>query len=205
MRLGLYGGTFDPVHYGHLVLADCCREQCELDEIWFVPAGDPPHKEKSGISPGEFRAEMLEFAVAGYPEFSVDRMELKRSGKSYTVDTLQALVDEDSSRELFFLMGADSLTDLPTWREPARIAELATIVAVNRGRDALPARNRLAESLSDAVVERIVFVSMPAVDYSSSEIRRAIEEQRSIRFRTPRAVEAYIRQKGLYGESPEGS
>jgi nicotinate-nucleotide adenylyltransferase len=138
MRLGLFGGTFDPVHYGHLVLAEQCREQCALDEVWFLPAGSPPHKADAAITDGKHRAEMLELATAGMPRFRVNRMELSRAGKTYTVDTLTQLHTEDAGRELFFLIGADSLGDLPTWRQPQRISELATIVAVNRGERPLP-------------------------------------------------------------------
>ena len=112
MRLGVYGGSFDPIHWGHLLLAEQCREQCELDAVWFVPAGIPPHKQSSEITPGKARAEMVEFAIAGCPGMSVSDLELKRAGKSYTVDTLEALHAEDPSRELYFLIGADSLHDL---------------------------------------------------------------------------------------------
>jgi len=133
MRLGLFGGTFDPVHFGHLLLAEQCREQCELDEIWFLPAGAPPHKQNALISDGRIRAAMLELAIAGHRAFAVNRMELDRAGTTFTVETLQHLHEENPSRELFFIVGADSLTDLPTWREPQQIARLATIVAVNRG------------------------------------------------------------------------
>lgn len=198
MRLGVYGGSFDPIHWGHLLLAEQCREQCELDEVWFVPAGIPPHKESSEVTPGKARVEMVEFAIAGCPEMSVSDLELKRSGKSYTVDTLEALHAEDPARELFFLIGADSLHDLPTWRTPERLCELATVVAVNRGDDPLPDLSALAGQLSPASAARIRQVSMPGMDLSSSDIRRRVAQGRSIRFLVPRAVEAYIEQHGLY-------
>ncbi|MEX1098528.1 MAG: nicotinate-nucleotide adenylyltransferase [Planctomycetales bacterium] len=198
MRLGLLGGTFDPVHYGHLLLAEQCREQCALDEVWFLPSGSPPHKSGDGISPGKARAEMLEFAVAGRPEFRVDRMELDREGTTFTVDTLEELHRVDPSRELFFLIGADSLADLPSWRRPDRIAELATIVAVNRGDRPLPDPAALAATLGEPLAERIRFVTMPGIDLSATDIRRRVRAGESIRFMTPRAVEAYIREHGLY-------
>src|SRR5262249_55888086 len=125
MRLGLFGGSFDPVHYGHLLLAETCREQCRLDAVWFVPAAVPPHKQARELSSAENRVEMLKLAIAGNEAFSVYQMEIERGGVSYTVDTLEQLHAEDPTRELFFLMGADSLADLPTWRNPRRICELA--------------------------------------------------------------------------------
>lgn len=198
MRLGILGGTFDPVHYGHLLLAEQCREQCELDEVWFVPAATPPHKRAAPITDGRARAEMLEFAIAGHPAFSVSRMELERGGTTFTVDTLQELRREDPGRELFFLIGADSLVDLPNWREPARIAELATIVAVNRGREPLPDLDSFEPVLGEAAASRIRLVTIPGIDLSASDVRRRVREGRSIRYMTPRAVEMYILEHGLY-------
>lgn len=200
MRLGLYGGSFDPIHWGHLLLAEQCREQCELDEVWFIPAGSPPHKDPSEITPGKLRADMVEFAIAGCPQFRVNDLELKRSGRSFTVETLEALHAEDPSRELFFLIGADSLVDLPGWREPERICELANIVAVNRG-STIPAEPaHVARGLSAAAIARIRQVTMPGIDLSATDIRRRVRAGQTIRFMVPRAVEAYIEQQGLYRE-----
>lgn len=200
MRLGLLGGTFDPVHLGHLILAEQCREQCGLDEVWFVPSRLPPHKRETKISDGRARVEMLTFAVAGHPAFKVSRIELDREGPSYTVETLQQLVVEDASRELYFLIGGDSLADLPHWREPRRILELATIVAAGRGRTPLPPMDRIREELGEAAA-RIECIEMPAVDLSSTDLRRRVRDGRSIRYMTPRAVEIYILEHGLYRET----
>src|SRR5690606_15414754 len=117
---------------GHLLLAECCREQCNLDAVWFVPAAIPPHKLDRTLSSPADRIEMLKLAIGGHPAMSVFTWELDRGGVSYTVDTLRHLRDEDPQRELFLLMGADSLADLPTWREPQQICELATPVVVHR-------------------------------------------------------------------------
>ncbi len=198
MRLGLFGGTFDPVHLGHLLLAERCREECELDEVWFVPAHRPPHKSNATITEGVARCEMLEFATAGCPQFHVSQIELKREPPSYTVDTLAQLHADDPSRELFFLIGADSLNDLPTWREPERIAELATIVAVNRGEQQLRQAETLCSHLGEAIAKRVRLVTMPACDISSSNIRSRVAARKSVRFMIPRAVEVYIANKGLY-------
>ncbi len=200
MRLGLFGGSFDPVHYGHLLLAECCREQCRLDEVWFVPAAVPPHKQSRTLSAAAQRIEMLELAIGGQQSLRVSRIEVDRGGVSYTVDTLAALAAEDSGRELFFLMGADSLEDLPHWREPARICELAIPVVVSRPGAPAPNYDVLAALVSpDRLAEiRRYHVEMPQIDLSSRDIRRRVSEGHSIRYRTPRAVEAYIAAQGLY-------
>jgi nicotinate-nucleotide adenylyltransferase len=203
VKLGLYGGTFDPVHFGHLLLAERCREELGLDEVRFIPAGDPPHKDRGDITPGKTRAEMLEFATAGNPRLTVDRRELSRPGRSYTVETLAEVQAEFPDAELYFLMGADSLADLPHWREPVRIARLATVVAVNRGRR--PAdRSALVAALGEEIAARVMFVTMPAVDLSSTELRHRAAAGKSLRYTMPPAVEAYIRDRALYGGEPAG-
>jgi nicotinate-nucleotide adenylyltransferase len=204
MRIGIYGGTFDPVHFGHLLLAEQCREQCRLDQVWFMPAGAPPHKQEWAITPGATRAEMLEFAVAGSPSFVVQRLEIKRSGPSYTVETLRELRLQHPEDELFFLIGADSLHDLPTWREPREIAALATLVVVNRGQAPPPPLEPLIPRLGEEAVRRIQIVEMPGVEFSSRDIRQRVREGRSIRFMTPRSVEQYLAEHQLYREiAPE--
>ena len=197
MRLGLLGGSFDPIHYGHLLLAEQCREQCALDEVWFVPTGNPPHKQASDLSPSADRVAMLELATAGIPAFKVDQVELEREGTTYTVDTLQLLYNRKPSCEMFFLIGADSLDDLPNWRSVDRITELATIVAVNRG-DRPLSETEARKNCPDAVAKRVEFVTMPGVDISSTDIRRRVQEGKSIRFLVPQAVSVYIDEHGLY-------
>ena len=137
MRLGIFGGTFDPVHYGHLLLAECCREQCRLDAVWFLPAAVPPHKQDRELTPAAQRIEMLELAIAGNPAFSVCRYETDRGGVNYTVDTLAHFHEEDPSRELFFLLGADMLSG------PAPLAQRRPGVRVGRaGRGPSPRLRR---------------------------------------------------------------
>lgn len=198
MRLGIFGGTFDPVHYGHLLLAEQCREQCRLDEVCFVPAGIPPHKMSQTIASGTARAEMLELAIAGHEKFSVDRRELKKPAAAFTVETLAEFNSEDPTRELFFLMGADSLRDFPTWREPQRILELATLAVVNRGDEPLPDFGPLQRQFGPAAANRVCSVTIPAIDFSATDLRRRVAAGQSIRFMTPRAVECYIRTHSLY-------
>ena len=186
------------------MLAETCREECSLDEVWFLPCGQPPHKPVGTLTAGRLRAEMLELAVAGDPRFGVCRIELDRSGPSYTVDTLQQLQAEDATRELFFLLGADSLHDLPLWREPHTILELAVVVAVNRGHQSPPDWTTLEQRLGPIVRDRLKLVTMPAIDISATELRERVRTGRSLRFRVPRAVESYIRQHGLYRTAEAG-
>ncbi len=171
-----------------------------LDEVWFVPARRPPHKTGTDISQPKARIDMLEFALAGMPEFRVSTIEIEREGLSYTVDTLQSLVDEDSSRELFLLVGADSLADLPTWREPHRILQLAHVVVVNRGTFDRSELERQAAELGAGTAGRMQIVAMPGVAISATDIRRRVRAGGSIRFLTPRPVEHYIREHGLYSK-----
>ena len=132
MRLGILGGTFDPVHYGHLLLAEYAREQCELDQVRFVPAACAPHKTQNTITPAQMRLEMLNLAISGQEAYAVSTLEIDRGGISYTVDTLEEIHRELPGAEVFLIVGADSLSELPTWREPQRICELATPVVVRR-------------------------------------------------------------------------
>lgn len=196
MRLGIYGGTFDPIHYGHLLLAERCREELQLDEVWFIPAGVSPFKIGKPLSPGKARVQMIEFAVSGFPEFRVSKIELERTGPSYTYQTLEQLRAADPERELFLLMGADSVADLANWKEPKRILELAQVVAVNRAGDQ-PDLSGI-EPLCREAGRPIRVVEMPPLDISASEIRDRAAAGRSIRFLTPRPVEMYIKQHGLY-------
>lgn len=201
MRIGIYGGTFDPVHFGHLLLAETCRETCRLDRVIFIPAGVPPHKPGRELTAGPLRADMLEFAVAGHPAFSVDRSEIKRSGPSYTVETLRDLRQQHPTDELFFLMGADSLAEFHLWKNPAEIAALAGLIVVNRGRPAPPALATLVGELGAAAVSRIEWITMPAIEISASDLRNRARHGRSLRYLTPRAVERFIVEHRVYDHS----
>jgi nicotinate-nucleotide adenylyltransferase len=200
MRLGFFGGSFDPVHYGHLLLAECCREQLALEQVWFVPAAVPPHKREAVLSDGAKRVEMLRLATGGQPEFIVSTMELDRGGISYTVDSLAAIHSQTPGSEIFLLLGSDSLADLPTWREPERICQLATPVVVRRGGGPPTEFAPLAAFVSAERLEEIrrAAVEMPLVELSASDIRRRAAAGQSIRYRTPRAVEQFILAEWLY-------
>jgi nicotinate-nucleotide adenylyltransferase len=204
MRIGVYGGSFDPVHIGHLLLAECCREQAGLDRVLFVPAATQPHKQNRRLADPQHRIDMLRLATGGHPAFEVATLEIDRGGVSYTVDTLAALKSAHPAAELCLLLGPDALAGLPTWREPRRIADLATLVAVEReSLDDLRAAattSGLAELLGADRLATLLDrrVRMPAIGIRASDLRAAVAADRSIRYRTPRAVEAYIAAHGLY-------
>jgi nicotinate-nucleotide adenylyltransferase len=198
MRLGLFGGTFDPIHLGHLILAEQCREACRLDRVWFVVAGEPPHK-PAGRTSVTHRLEMVRIATAGHPPFVVSEIEATRPGPHYSVDTLEAVRRDHPDDDLFFLIGADSLADLPVWREPERIARLATIVVVNRPGIAEVTPASLPDFGDGA--HRLVAVNIPAVGIASSDLRRRLAEGRTIRYMVPRGVEAYIEAQAICRDS----
>ncbi len=202
MRLGIFGGTFDPIHLGHMVLAEHCREACRLDRVLFIPAGQPPHKTERQITSGKQRLEMVELAIAGHPSFAASSIEIDRDGPSYSVDTIAALAREHPDAELFFLIGSDSLADLPLWYQPARLAELATIVVATRPGSNRPDLASLRTVLSTAAIARIEhnIVEIPLIGISSSAIRARAAAGQSVRFLVPRAVECYIETHGLYVE-----
>ena len=200
MRLGLFGGSFDPVHYGHLLLAECCWEQQRLDRVLFLPAAVPPHKQAQEPTPAQARIEMLELAIAGREQFAVSRYEAERGGISYTVETLRHFQQEDPQGELFFLLGADALHDLPYWHEAAEICRLAVPVVVRRAGVQTPDFACLVDLASPQRIDTIRQhqVEMPEIGLSSTDIRRRVAAGQSIRYRTPRAVEKYIETGGLY-------
>jgi nicotinate-nucleotide adenylyltransferase len=200
MRLGVYGGSFDPVHYGHLLLAECCRETLRLDEVWLIPAAVPPHKQARDLAAAKTRLEMLELALGGHEQVRASDLEIERGGVSYTAQTLASIHDTHAEATLFLLMGADSLHDLPTWREPARICELAIPAVVRRGGSPEPDFSVLASLVSAERLAtiRAAQVEMPLVELSSTDLRRRAAAGQSLRFRTPRAVEKYIETHGLY-------
>ncbi len=195
MRLGLFGGTFDPIHLGHLILAETCREACGLDRVWFVVAGSPPHKPGARTSAAH-RLEMARIATAGNAAFVVSEIETTGPGPNYSFETVEAIARDHPGDELFFLIGADSLADLPRWKNPDRIARSATIVVVNR--PGIDPSVLLEPPDLGPDARPIVAVTVPPIGIASHEIRRKASEGRSIRYQVPRGVEAYIAEQGLY-------
>ena len=199
-KLGIFGGSFDPIHYGHLLLAETCREQCCLDRVLIVPAAVPPHKQLRAMTSARDRIEMVRLAIGGHEHLAVSTIECDRGGISYTVDTLTALAEQQPGSSLFFLMGADSLKDLPTWREPQRLCELAVPLVVRRAGSPEPDFSVIRHLVTAERLDEIRAhqVEMPIIELSSTEIRQRVGAGQSIRFRTPRAVEKFIETHGLY-------
>ena len=204
MRIGVFGGSFDPVHYGHLIAAECAREQARLDRVVFVPAAEPPHKPGRLLADGRHRLELLTLAIGGHDAFAVSPLEIDRGGTSYTVDTLAALAADHPGDRLVLVLGPDSLAGFARWRDPARIAALAEIVPVERESlddlAAAAAGSGLAAVLGEEAVAALLArrVQMPAIGIRATDLRSAVAAGRSIRYRTPRAVERSIATLGLY-------
>jgi nicotinate-nucleotide adenylyltransferase len=201
MRVGIYGGTFDPVHVGHLILAEQAREQARLDEVWFVPAFRQPLKEGQAVTRFEQRVEMLAMAIAGNPAFRIDELEKERPGPSYTVDTLAELRRRHPGTTFLLVVGGDALVDLPAWRDPQGIvAQVGLVVMARPGVPMLSAaelRRRL-DLPADRLLQLEVIQAPLMIDVSSRDLRRRVAEGRSIRYCVPRAVEVYVHEKGLY-------
>jgi len=200
MRLGIFGGTFDPVHTGHLLLAESCREQARLDEVWFLPAAVSPLKLDQQPTSVADRIEMLRLALAGHEDFALCLDEVERGGVSFTVETLGRLKAQDPTRELFFLLGADALATFSSWRDPQGICRLATLVVVNRAGSPEPDFSVLSACCTEEQIAAIRAhrVQMPWIGLSSREIRRRVSAGLSIRYQVPRAVEMFLTQKRLY-------
>ncbi|MEK7247543.1 MAG: nicotinate-nucleotide adenylyltransferase [Chloroflexota bacterium] len=194
-RLGMLGGTFDPVHIGHLVLGEAAREEIGLDRVIFVPTGHSWRKSDREITPAGHRLEMLRLAVAGNPNFEVSTLEIEREGPSYSEVTLAGLRDSNPGAEMFFILGRDALADLPNWHNPSAVVSLATLVVAARGEDMSPASEDSALARLNA---RIISLKMPVIGVSATDIRQRVHDGRSIRYQAPDAVAEYIEARGLY-------
>ena len=194
-RIGVFGGTFDPPHLGHLLLAESARDRLKLDRVLFVPARVPPHKLSRRVTPPATRLGLLRAALRG-TGFAISTLELGRPGPSYTVDTLERLGRRHPGARLWLLVGADSLADLPTWREPERILSLATLAVAARPE----ASDRTPPSMA-RFARRIVHLGNPPVAIASTDLRARVARGRSIRFLVPAAVEKRVDALGLYRKS----
>jgi nicotinate-nucleotide adenylyltransferase len=203
-RVGILGGTFDPIHYGHLAIAEQVREALRLDRVLFVPAALPPHKLHEELAPAADRAAMVALAIAGNPAFAMSEIELRRGGPSYTADTIGELVEEAArqrvAREFYFILSVEALAGLATWYRPSRLLELARLAVVARPGSPLPDATRLAAMVPGgaAGVNRVDCVETTPLANSSSDVRSRAAAGRSIRYLVPPAVEAYIRDHRLY-------
>lgn len=194
--MGLLGGTFDPVHNGHLALASAAYASLGLDTVLFVPAGRPWRKEDGEITPAAHRLAMLRLAVEDDPRFGVTDIELRRSGPTYTADTIEVLAGERLDDELFFILGSDALTDLPNWHEPERIARHAWLAVASRAGENVDIANAAMAAGIDPM--RVCVFEMPALAVSSTEIRARLAAAHSLEGMVPAAVAEYIVEQGLY-------
>jgi nicotinate-nucleotide adenylyltransferase len=198
MDIGVLGGTFDPVHVGHLIIAEEARIKLGLSQVVFVPAGQPWLKQDSDISSGEHRLEMIRLAIAPNAFFRASTVDLERPGPSYTVDTLADLKRElGQEGNLYFILGLDALAGLPTWKEPQKIVELCYLVAAKRA-EAMDVDLDSLERSIPSISSRVIILDNPLIDISSSDIRQRVAEGKSIHEMVPEAVERYIREKRLY-------
>ncbi|WP_028561704.1 nicotinate-nucleotide adenylyltransferase [Paenibacillus pinihumi] len=194
MQVGLMGGTFDPIHYGHLLAAESAREACSLDEVWFIPSAHPPLKPNSPKAGAKERLEMVYRAIDFQPHFRALDIELERETTSYTFDTIAELKELYPGREFFFIIGADRVNDLPKWHRIEELAKQVSFIALDR-----PGTPILADQLPEYLQGRIRRCEMPQVDFSSTDIRQRVRERRSIRFMTPDKVFQFIQRNDLYG------
>ncbi len=198
MNIGVLGGTFDPVHIGHLVLAEEVRTRLNLTEILFVPAGQPWLKVDSPISPAEHRVEMVRLAIADKPYFKLSTMEIERAGPTYTVDTIAELKAQlGIGDELFFILGWDNLAKLPQWTQPSRLITMCRLVAVPRPDYPLPDLKALEADIP-GLSQRVTLMDKPEIDISASAIRERVAQGLSIRHLIPEPVERYIKEHKLY-------
>jgi len=198
MRIGVLGGTFDPVHNGHLKVAEETSTRLNLSGVIWIPAGQPPLKTDQALAPAEHRLRMLHLAINGSPHFTVSTIEMERAGASYTVDTIAELREQVAAGdELFFILGWDSLARLPEWREPSRLLTMCSLVAVPRPGCPPPELGALEESIP-GISPRVVLMDKPRIGISSTEIRDRIARNRSIHCLVPEPVGHYIKKHKLY-------
>jgi nicotinate-nucleotide adenylyltransferase len=190
MKLGILGGTFNPPHIGHLIVAESVRDQLKLDKILFVPSYSPPHKLYSQVALPTQRYEMVEIALEKNRNFSVSDIEIAREGKSYTIDTINTLIGIYPGSQLFLIIGLDNLMDFSDWKSPNDIISKVELVVMNRPGYDVDVKNEFKRYAT--------IVKVPSIDISSSDIRRRIKMGRSIRYLVPFEIEQYIFKKGLY-------
>ncbi len=197
-KIGLMGGTFNPIHYGHLLIAENAHEQFQLDRIVFLPTGHSPHKDEEHILGAQERSEMIQLAIADNPHFIYSDYEIRKTDVSYTYLTLQAFHERYPDSSLYFIMGADSLTYFESWKHPEIISRLSTILAAVRGKLNMHELLPIQEQLHQKFGTKIELINTPNFFVSSRMIRQRITERHSIRYLVPDPVEQYIRQHNIY-------
>jgi nicotinate-nucleotide adenylyltransferase len=198
MRIGILGGTFDPVHNAHLAIAEEARNCLELSEVLFIPAGQPWMKIIKEISPSHHRVEMVRLAIRGVPYFKLSVMEVERKGPSYTVDTLAELKTQfGNASELYFIVGWDTIAQIPRWKEPVKMLTMCSLVVFPRPGFPFPDMESIDEKLP-GLSKKTILLGKPEIDISATEIRERVARKQSISRLVPKKVAEYIREKGLY-------
>lgn len=199
-RIGVIGGTFDPIHYGHLAAAEEARVRMNLERVLFVVAGVPPHKLDEEVTPVEHRLAIVSLAIASNPHFEISRVDVDRPGPSYTVDTISILRKQwGQETEVYFIMGLDSLVELPTWHHPQRLIQLCRLLAVKR--PGFETDMAELEASVPGISSRVEIIDMPEMDISSSDLQQRVRDGLPIKYQVPGEVERYIMEHGLYRRS----
>ncbi|GAB6180035.1 nicotinate-nucleotide adenylyltransferase [Desulfotomaculum defluvii] len=194
----LMGGTFDPIHYGHLVVAEEVRQRFHLDKVVFIPAGKPPHKRNQTISDAQHRVNMTRLATSSNPYFEVSTIEVDRQGFSYTVDTVDQLRRSFQVDKIYFITGADAVLEILTWKDVEKLLSMTNFIAATRPGYDLNNLKETLKSLPDPFIKKILPLEVPALSISSSDIRRRVREGRSFKYLLPESVEKYIYKNNIY-------
>lgn len=197
-NIAIMGGTFDPVHYGHLAAAETVRAQFQLQQVLFMPAGRPAHKKDHAVTDPEMRFQMLQLATGSNPYFSVSRLEIERPGATYTVDTLDCLTKKFKQANLYFITGADGVHELLTWKDPARLLKMCQFIAVTRPGFDKQGLLQEIEALTKQFAASFQLLEVPGVAISSSDIRNRVKNQMPIKYLVPESVEAFLFRHHLY-------
>lgn len=203
--LGLMGGTFDPVHYGHLIAAENSRREFGLERVIFIPAANPPHKEQESVLETAHRLQMVKMAISGNPSFEISTLEQERQGPSYTIDTVEYFRRRFPDTQIFFIMGMDSLLMFDTWRDYEQLSGLCRFIVVTRPGYVMDRDQPSLAHLPPQLWENLDLLEIPGMDISSSDIRRRVRLGLPIKYMLPAAVENYIIEKGLYREEENSS
>ncbi|MEI8213175.1 MAG: nicotinate-nucleotide adenylyltransferase [Planctomycetota bacterium] len=205
-RIGIFGGSFDPVHLGHLIIAEQFRQAMQLDRVRFIPTKISPFKTDQVPTSDKQRLEMLRLAIGAHPQFEIDDREIRRGGISYTIDTLREMQSEDPQAEWYLLLGADSLVDFAKWKEPLDVLQQANVVVVRRGGIGGLDWSQLASIAPQEVIDQVRqrAIEFPAIEISSRDVRQRVRDGKSIRYLVPAAVEAYIREHHLWQSASAG-
>ena len=194
-KIGIFGGSFNPIHFGHLFLAQEAMVQCQLDQIIFIPAAQPPHKCASDLAPAHARFQMVERAIKAYPEYTVSDIELLRNGPSFTIDTVQVLLDKyNHDNQLYLIVGMDMLTDLFSWKQADKLIDMIKFIGV-------PRKGYPFEMLDDRLKQKVQMISMPLIEISGKVIRERLRNRMPVRFWVPDGVEEYLQETQLYLKS----